>query len=138
MGESSKPAAAEVLLLVDGEVIARHILVEYLQHCGYSVIAAASTEEARTVLRAPEFTVSALLCALPAVGSQSGFAFARWVRDNHPTVEIALAGTLDAAAEAAAEFCDQGPRLARPYDPAAVIERVKLMRERRRQNLTKG
>ena len=125
----------EALLLVDGEVIARHVLAEYLQHCGYAVIAAASTEEAMVVLQAPEYIVSTLLCALPAVGSQSGFAFARWVRDNHPTIEIALAGTLDAAAEAAAEFCEQGPRLARPYDPAAIVERVQMMRERRRQKL---
>lgn len=121
------------MLLVDGEVIARHILVEYLRHCGYSVIVAASTEEAMTVLKDPNYTVSAILCALPAVGSQSGFALARWVRDHAPDIEIALAGTLDAAAEAAAEFCDEGPRLARPYDPAAIIERVHLMRARRRQ-----
>ncbi len=64
--------------------------------------------------------------------------FSRWVRENHPTVEIALAGTLDAAAEAAAEFCDEGPRLARPYDPAAIVERVRLMRERHRQRTANG
>lgn len=125
----------DALLLVDGEVIARHILVEYLQHCGFSVIAAASTEEALTVLNAAEFSVSAILCALPAIGTQTGFAFARWVRDHHPTIEVALAGSLEAAAEAAAEFCDEGPRLARPYDPVAIVARVKLMRERRRQTL---
>lgn len=50
MGEGPRPPAEEALLLVDGEVIARHILVEYLQHCGYSVIGAASTEEALAVL----------------------------------------------------------------------------------------
>ena len=64
------------------------------------------------VLQAPEYVVSAVLCALPAIGSQSGFAFARWVRDNYPTIEIALAETLDAAAE----FCEQGPRLASLFD----------------------
>lgn len=128
------PVPTEVaLLLVDGEVIARHVLAEYLQHCGYAVIAAASTEEAATVLGSPDYVVPAVLCALPAVGSQDGFAFARWVRDNHPDVEIVLAGTLDAAAEAAAGFCEQGPRLARPYDQAAIVERVKLMREHGRQ-----
>jgi len=130
-----KPATEEALLLVDGEVIARHALAEYLRQCGYSVIAAASTEEAMIVLNDANYTISAMLCALPAVGSQSGFALARWVRDHHPAIEIALAGTLDAAAEAAAEFCDQGPRLARPYDPAAIVQRVQLMRERRRQSL---
>lgn len=135
MTELPRPRVEEALLLVDGEVIARHALAEYLQHCGYAVIAAASTEEAMIVLQAPDYVVSAVLCALPAVGSQSGFALSRWVRDNYPKIEIALAGTLDAAAEAAAEFCDDGPRLARPYDPGAIVERVQLMRERRRQKL---
>lgn len=134
---SDKPPAEEALLLVDDDVIARHVIVEYLRHCGYSVIAAASTEEAMTVLNDAGYVISAMLCALPAVGSQSGFALARWVRDHNPAIEIALAGTLDAAAEAAAEFCDQGPRLARPYDPAAIVQRVQLMRERRRQSLAK-
>ena len=76
MGEGPRPPAKEALLLVDGGVIARHILVEYLQHCGYSVIGAASTEEALAVLQASEFTVSAVLRALPAVGSRSGIALA--------------------------------------------------------------
>lgn len=135
MGDGPAVPVEEALLLVDGEVIARHVLVEYLQHCGYAVIAAASVDEALTVLQAPEFAVLGVLCALPAIGTQSGFALARWVRKHHPSLDIALAGTLDAAAEAAAGFCDDGPRLTRPYDPAAIVERVHLMRARRRQNL---
>lgn len=135
MTESGETQVGDVLLLVDGEVIARHALVEYLRKCGYSVIAAASTEEAVTVLEHPSYAISAVLCALPAIGSQSGFALARWIRDHHPQIEIALAGTLDAAAEAAADFCDEGPRLARPYDPEAIVSRVRLMRERQRQKL---
>jgi DNA-binding response OmpR family regulator len=138
VSDRETPPVEDALLLVDGEVIARHVLVEYLRQCGYAVVAAASVDEALTVLQAPEFTVVGVLCALPAIGSQSGFAFSRWVRENHPTVEIALAGTLDAAAEAAAEFCDEGPRLARPYDPAAIVERVRLMRERHRQRTANG
>ena len=33
---ADKPPTEEALLLVDGEVIARHVLTEYLRHCGYS------------------------------------------------------------------------------------------------------
>lgn len=87
------------------------------------------------VLGSADYTVSAMLCALPAVGLQSGFALAAWVRDHHPNIKIVLAGTVDAAAEAAAEFC-AGPRLARPYDPAAIVARIELMRQRQRQNLS--
>ncbi len=127
----------DALLLVDGEVIARHVLVEYLRHCGYSVVAAASVDEALAVLQAPEIAVVGVLCALPAIGTQDGFALARWVRAHRPEVDVALAGTLDAAAEAAAELCDEGPRLVRPYDPAAVVARVRQMHERRRQTLAR-
>ncbi|QYE32980.1 response regulator (plasmid) [Polymorphobacter sp. PAMC 29334] len=74
--------------MVDDEVIARHALADYLQQCGYAVIAAASTEEAMTVLNAPDYVVSAMLCALPAIGSQNGLRLCRWVRDNHPTIKI--------------------------------------------------
>lgn len=127
--------SAEVLVVVDGEVIARHALAEYLRQCGFAVVAAASTEEAVAVLQHPEFSVTAASISLPATGLQSGFALAQWTRDQYPDIEISIAGSLDAAAEAAAEFCDQGPRLARPYDPAAIVARVRLMQERRRKNI---
>lgn len=76
MGEGPRPLAEEALLLVDGEVIARHILVEYLQHCGYSVIAPVLTEEALTVadlsvyrlgraVRAPGGRLPKRLCSRP-------------------------------------------------------------------------
>jgi len=123
------------LIVVDGDVIARHVLVEYLRDCGYQVIAAASTEEAFTVIGNGDYPVSALLCALPAVGSQSGFQLAQWVREQHPGIDIVLAGTLDAAAEAAFDFCEDKPRLTRPYDPPAIVARIRLMREQRRQAL---
>lgn len=135
MAEAIKLPHEDVLLVVDGEVIARHALVEYLRECGYSVVAAASTEEAVTVVSHPDYSVSSALISLPAVGSQSGFALAQWIREKYPRVEIALAGTLDAAAEAAAEFCDEGPRLERPYEPGAIVARVQVMRERRRQHI---
>ncbi|UAJ12265.1 hypothetical protein [Polymorphobacter megasporae] len=79
--------------------------------------------------------VSTVLCALPTVGSQNGFALCHWVRDNNPTIAIAPAGTLDVAPEMAAECYDAGPRLVRPYDPGVIVEQVQLMRERGRQKL---
>lgn len=135
MADALRTQREEALVVVDGEVIARHALVEYLRSCGYAVISAASTEEAMTVVTHPDYSVASILISLPAVGSQSGFALAHWVRQHYPQIDIALAGTLDAAAEAAAEFCDEGPRLARPYEPEAIVARVRLMRERRRQNI---
>lgn len=123
------------MLDMGGEEAIGAISAEYLRTCGHSGIAAASTEEAVTVLNDASSIVFAMLCALPAVGTQSGFALAQWVHEHHPSVQIVLAGTVDAAAEAASEFCAEGSRLARPYDREEIVERIKSMREKRRQGL---
>lgn len=38
--------SSATVLFVDGDVIARLVIAEYLRHCGYKVIEAANTEEA--------------------------------------------------------------------------------------------
>ena len=40
----------DIVLVVESEVLVRHALAEYLRHCGYRVIEAASTQEAMTLL----------------------------------------------------------------------------------------
>jgi hypothetical protein len=42
-------------------------------------------------------------------------------------VRLVLAGNIQAAAHKAAELCDDGPHLARPYDPQAVIEYIRRL-----------
>jgi hypothetical protein len=70
-------------------------------------------------------------------GPMNGFGFANWVRTNRPGVEIILAGTPERAAHAAAELCDEGPMLMKPYEPQIVVDRVRQLlaaRQRRDRN----
>ena len=117
--------ARQSILLVDDEVLVRHELAEYLRHCGYDVIEAASSDEAKTVLLRASGRVDAVLCRAQIVGATSGFELARLIRTEHPDVPVLLAGSVQQATAVAGDLCDEGPELAPPYDPAAVVDRIK-------------
>jgi CheY-like chemotaxis protein len=123
----------KVVLVVDDEVLVRYAICDYLRECGYKVIEAADGDEAFEVLNDAQVNVDVILSGVQTPGSIDGFALARWVRANRPDVGVILAGTLSRAVEAAAGLCEEGPMLAKPYEPQAVVNRIKrLMAERKR------
>jgi len=120
--ESSEP---QRLIVIDGDVLVRHVISDYLRTCGYVVIEAATTDEATIVLDDVALGVDAALCDADAPGSQSAFQLRAWALQRRPGVQVILAGTTEAVAKKAAELCDQGPELRRPYDPQSVVEYIK-------------
>ncbi|WBH17452.1 response regulator [Sphingomonas radiodurans] len=122
---------APSILIVDGDVITRHAIADYLRHCGYAVVEAASTDEAMKALPEPSLGIDVILCDVAAVGEQSAQELSSWVRANRPELEVRLASTVEAVADTAAELCESGPNLARPYEPQAVIDYVKQLRATR-------
>jgi DNA-binding response OmpR family regulator len=132
MRMSSKPPA-QTILLAEGEVLVRYAIADYLRECGYRVIEVSSAEEALEVFREASIEVSVLLSSAELAGPMDGFALARWVRANRAEVGVMLAGTISREADAAAELCDNGPKLSRPYEPQAVVDRIRrLLAERSR------
>ncbi|HEV2593883.1 MAG TPA: response regulator [Sphingomicrobium sp.] len=113
------------LLVVDGDVLVRHVISDYLRTCGYIVVEAATTDEALVVLEDTTITIDAALCDAEAPGSRSGFHLRIWAAENRPQVEVILAGSIAAAANKAAELCEEGPHLRRPYDPQSVLEYIR-------------
>ena len=120
------------VLIVDADIISRHAIADYLRHCSYAVVEAASIEEAFVALQEPKLSIDVILCDVSGEGSKSGFELASWVRANRPDLEVKLAGGTEMAAETAAELCESGPHLRRPYDPAAVIDYITRLRASRR------
>lgn len=118
-------------MIVDGEVLVRHAVADYLRRCGYVVIEAANTDEAIVVLSEQSLALDAMLCDVKIPGSMNGFELRLWARQNRPGVEVILAGTIPAVAEAAAQLCDDGPDIARPYDPQGVVDHIKRLMARR-------
>lgn len=119
------------ILIVDGDIVSRHVIADYLRHCRYDVVEAANTDEAFVALGEPTLSIDVILCDVSALGSQSGFELAHWVRTNRPELEVRLAGGVVMAAQTAAELCESGPHLARPYEPEAVVDYIKRLRASR-------
>ncbi|WP_029005687.1 response regulator [Azorhizobium doebereinerae] len=128
-----EPARDELpgVMVVDADVLVRHVLAEYLRTCGYRVIEAASSDEAQNFLEHGEVDVDVVLVDAQAPGRVGGFGFARWVREKRPGIDVVLAGAPEHAAEQAADLCEEGPHLARPYDPQSVVDRIKRLRAAR-------
>lgn len=131
---TTDPAAEPLsssILIVDGDIVSRHVIADYLRHCGYDVVEAANTDEAFVALGEPSLSIDVILCDVSALGSRTGFELAQWVRIHRPDLEVRLAGGVETAAETAAELCESGPHLARPYEPEAVIAYIKRLRASR-------
>jgi CheY-like chemotaxis protein len=130
----ARPGAAETVLVVEDEVLVRMVISEYLRTCGYKVIEAANGDEAIVVLRQAEIVVDVVLSDIEMPGTIDGFGLSRWVRAEKPGLEVILVGSPSRAADAAADLCENGPMLSKPYEPQVVVDRIKrLLAERLRK-----
>lgn len=118
---------ARRILVADGDVIVRHAIADYLRDCGYNVIECASSDEALTVLDDHDLAIEAMLCDAELGGSRNAFQLRTWVRENRPDVHMVLTGNVQRTADAAADICEDGPHLERPYDPHMVLEYIRRL-----------
>lgn len=117
----------QCLIVADADVLIRNALSEYLRHCGYKVFEAATSDEVTIALDEGALKIDALLADAELPGRHNAFELRLWVRQHHPAVEVVLAGSVDAAAKAAGQLCDEGPHLQRPYDPESVVAHIKRL-----------
>jgi response regulator RpfG family c-di-GMP phosphodiesterase len=131
VSEADTDTSPSSVLIVHGEIIARHAIASYLRHCGYAVVEAANTDEAFLALGEPLLTIDVVLCEVTSIGPQKCFELANWVRAHRPELEVKLVGGVETAAEKAAELCEIGPHLKRPYEPSAIVDYIKQLRASR-------
>jgi len=112
--------------------VVRHPLAEYLRQCGFRVLEAASTDEARQVLEEGKLRVDIVLADADASGD--AFALSSWIRRSHSEVQVILAGSHARAAESAGELCEEGPRLAKPYDHQLLLDEIRRLLAARERN----
>ena len=126
-------ADVETVLVVEDEVLVRLVIAGYLRDCGYRVIEAGNAAEALKVLEREDARVGVVLTDVEMPGEMDGFALARWLRRERPDIDVVMAGTPRRAADAAGELCEQGPASERPYEPAAVVDRIRQLLALRRR-----
>jgi DNA-binding response OmpR family regulator len=115
------------ILLVEDELLIRHVIADYLRDCGFKVYEAASADEAISLLMSPEVSVELVFSDVQMPGSMDGFGLARWVRTNRPGVGVILASGPERATQLAGELCEAGPVLAKPYDPQIALDHIKQL-----------
>ena len=130
---NNKPAKLKTILILDGDVLVRMPVVQFLRDCGYRVVEAASTDEAMAIFQKTNFHVDVMLSEIDIPGSMNGFGFAQWARSVRPEMKILLAGTPERTVRNAAELCEVGPTLKRPYDHKLVLDRIKRLLAARAQ-----
>jgi DNA-binding response OmpR family regulator len=107
-----KPPPA--VLVVEADVLIRMSLAAYLRDRGLAVMEAASTDEARALLRAST-GIDVTIVDLESAGSVSGFALAQWVRAHHPGTRVLLSSSVARLAQQAHGLCVRSI-LRKPYD----------------------
>jgi DNA-binding response OmpR family regulator len=127
----AEPKISRTVMVVDADVLSRMAIADYLRHCGYTVIEGSSAEDVEAVL-STERPIDVMLIDMTLSGTQDGFSLARKLRAEQPDMIVILTSTAAKQAEKAGELCDDGP-LTKPYHPAELERRIKLLRERRRQ-----
>jgi response regulator RpfG family c-di-GMP phosphodiesterase len=123
----------KTVLVLDGDALVRMPVVQYLRDCGYRVVEAATTEEAIAILQKTDIPVDLVLSEIEIPGSMNGFGFAQWARSVRPELQILLAGTPGRTVQNAAELCEAGPLLMKPYDHKIVLDRIKRLLAARAQ-----
>ena len=128
MTQSAKLERSETatILVVEDEVLIRLVIAEYLRECGYKVHEAAHAEEAIAVLQAPEVSIDIVFSDVVMPGSMDGFGLSRWVRDNHPEIEVLLTSSIDRSADLAG-MLRGGPLARKPIEPHGVVDRIKQL-----------
>jgi DNA-binding response OmpR family regulator len=122
---SSSPS----VLLVEGDIVVRHPLAEYLRECGFTVFEASNGDEAKLALTAPNIQIEIVLADMTTEGS--GFALQRWMREHSHPAEVIMAGSIKKAVDQAAGICNDGPALAKPYEHHLVLDRIRRALARR-------
>ncbi len=117
---------AETILVLEYDPLTRASLSAYLRSCGYRVFEARNSAEALTVLQESLYPIRIVLSE-----AESGFKLAGWVKAHRPKTKVILAGTVERAAQAAADLCDTGPHAKRPYDPQLLVQHIKSTLARR-------
>lgn len=120
-----RSAKRPTVLVVEGSVLVRMVISDYLRDCEYRVLEAASSDEALTILNDQSVDVNVVFTDIELPGSLNGFELARWVRANKPGAEVVLTGAISKTADIAADLCEHGQIVSKPYDKQVVVDRIK-------------
>jgi DNA-binding response OmpR family regulator len=123
-------SAITTIFVLEPDVLVRIALADYLRECGYKVLEGATADDALAFLDTGQ-KIDVIIAEVRLPGRLDGFGLARWIRRNHPGIDVILTSGIAGAAETAGDLCDDGP-VGKPYHPQEVVRRINILIERRR------
>ena len=124
MGSAEHRASLPTILIVEDEFLARAMLSDHLQECGFMVFEAGSADEAITTIETG-IPIDLVLTDIRMPGSMNGFGLAKWISANKPNISVILASGEATQREAGSELCDHIPFFRKPYDLAAIVAEIR-------------
>jgi CheY-like chemotaxis protein len=119
-GDARPDARRLTVLVVEDEVLVRLCTAESLRCAGYTVLEAASADEAKALL-ASFADVALIFSDIQIRGTMDGAELARFVRKTYPELEIILtSGAVARPAEAGIDIAF----VPKPYAPDDVVKRI--------------
>jgi two-component system cell cycle sensor histidine kinase/response regulator CckA len=125
-GASPPPAPSDrTVLLVDDEPSVRRLMETVLRQRGYSVVAAASGDEALRLLEGPEAARFAALVTDVVMPGLGGFDVASRYLETHPGCRaLLISGSITADEVRDPRFAGRVEFLAKPFRAAVLVEHV--------------
>jgi DNA-binding response OmpR family regulator len=119
------------IMVLEPDVIVRAEISDFLRECGYRVIEGVNAEDVREIIKSGT-RIDAILAEVHLTGAATGFELAQELRQTRPDIAVILVSNIDNVVEKASDLCGRGP-LKKPYRPEAVLRRIQVLLERRRQ-----
>lgn len=120
--EEDRPPA---ILVVDDDALVRLTLSDHLQDSGFKVLEASTGDEALAIMAAPAFTVDLVFTDVMMPGVTDGFALAKWIAENQPSIPVIVtSGDTDKIA-AAQEIGEDLQFVPKPYDLEALTTHIR-------------
>jgi len=119
-GDTGAEPKSITLLVVEDEVLVRLCTADTLRSAGYTVLEAASADEAKALL-ANFADIALIFSDIQMPGTMDGADLARFVRKTYPALEIMLTSGAVArpvGTEEAVAF------VAKPYAPEDIVKRI--------------
>jgi CheY-like chemotaxis protein len=110
--------ANRAILVVEDDLLLRLMAVEVVQEAGFEALAAATADEALSILEAHADDVRLVFTDIQMPGSMDGLRLAHAVRDRWPPVELIV--TSGHCQIEANDLPDRGRFIAKPYDVHAL------------------
>jgi two-component system, response regulator PdtaR len=117
--------ANRAILVVEDELLLRLMAVEIVEDAGFEALAAATADEALSILELRADDVRLVFTDVQMPGSMDGLRLAHTVRDRWPPVELII--TSGRCLIGANDLPDRGRFIPKPYDVYALSQVLQEM-----------